>query len=570
MNRATLAHLTLWLGVLVSLALWQNEISAQESANATASENENAVYRVTGRVVDDLTGSPLSGVTVRLQSVFLFAPCANCNHPLPPPPEPLPTQEVLTGENGRFVFENVPPRNISITAKKDGYLDAWPLHRHADEPKSILLVSEHMEPIAVRLAPAASISGVFRDHNGAVILRNQIISLWRLTAWEGWPRLEYGAFARFDAQGHYRFDNLGPGSYYLVAERVNNEGPAHDKAGNAVGETPMRYPAPREANPNPFFTLHEGERRQIDFRFALKKLHRVTGTVEEEQNYSYSVEDADRVNTYLVTGSPFERKFEAWLPNGTFWLSTGRDDVNGSNPFVVADSDVGNLQFSIGESGRIEIPIEITIAPGDPAGPELEPPQGLWHVTMVRMLPRGYVEAVGESTDTQEVEGTPPHRVESVSVVPGDYAVQVATWGNFYAKSVVCGSTNLAQEPLTVRAGDAPPPIQVVLATAAKAAGIVQRDGKPARAWVYAVAQEIEPKTDFRVFVPIASNEGGEFHIQGLSPGTYLFFASDVELPLNIHDADEIAYWRSWGKIVRVESGKTANLLLMVAEPAPE
>jgi hypothetical protein len=146
-----------------------------------------------------------------------------------------------------------------------------------------------------------------------------------------------------------------------------------------------RYPAASEAEPNPFFTLHEGEQLRVDFRFALKTLHRVTGTMEEDQN-AYSVEDADRANTYLVTRSPFERKFEAWLPNGTFWLSTGGDEDVSATPIQVADSDPGGLQFSIIDPGRIEIPIEITTAPGDPAGPELEPSAGLWYVTMVHIL----------------------------------------------------------------------------------------------------------------------------------------------------------------------------------------
>lgn len=567
MNRVTLGWLTLLLPVFVSLALSQEANEEQKSPIQT--ENANAVYHVAGQVVDDVTGGPLSGVTVRLQIVLGIVNCMNCNPPLPRPPEPPPPREIVTGKDGRFAFDEVPASNVAITAKKDVYIDAWPLHRHVYDPISLYTVSEHTELIILRLAPAASVSGVFRDHNGALIRKNQILRLWRLGAWDGWPSLDDGSFAAFDAEGTYSFDNLAPGRYYLVAEPpVNHEGPAHDEAGHAVGETPMRYPAASEADPNPFFTLHEGEQARIDFHFPLKTLHRVTGMLEEDRNYSYSIEDADRANTYLLTGSPFGRKLEAWLPNGTFWLSTGRDDVSGTMPFDVADSDVSSLQFSIRDSGRIEVPIEISTALSDPAGAEQEP-RGLWLVRMIRILSRGYVEVAGESTNTQKVEGTPPRRLESVSVVPGDYAVEVATRGNFYAKSVVCGQTDLALEPLTIRAGDDPATMRIVLAKAAKAAGIVQRNGKPTRAWVYAIAQQIESKTDFRVFAPVTSDSDGAFHMQGLAPGAYLFFASEVELPLNVHDADEIAYWRSRGKIVRVEAGKTSNLLLTVAEPSP-
>ncbi len=518
--------------------------------------------RVTGRVVDDAKGSPLGGVTVRLQTVTMFASCLNCNPLLPSPSEPSAPRETVTTKDGLFTFESVPTSNISITAKKAGYMDAWPLHRHADEPVGFYRAAEHMKPIVLRLAPTASISGVFRDHNGVLIRKNTIINLWRLSAWDGWPRLDYGGFATFDGNGTYLFENLGPGRYYLEAEPpVDHQEGGHDQAGHTVGETPMRYPAASE--PNPFFTLHEGEHTHIDFRFPLKTLHRVTGVLEEDQNYSYNIEDANRASSYLITGSPFERKLEAWLPNGTFWLSTGRDDVSGTMPFSVADSDVGSLQFSI-DSRRVQIPIEVSTTPGDPAGEELEPPKGLWFLRMVRILPGGYVEVVGESTQTGQ--DTPRERLESVSVGPGDYAVEVAVWGNFYAKSVVCGHTDLALESLTIRAGDAPAPIRIVLATAAKAVGLVQRNGKPARTWVYAVAQEIEPKTDFRPFGPAISDEDGKFQMQGLAPGTYLFFASDVELPLNVHDADQLAHWRPQGELVRVEAGNTSSVLLTTPE----
>jgi len=70
----------------------------------------------------------------------------------------------------------------------------------------------------------------------------------------------------------------------------------------------------------------------------------------------------------------------------------------------------------------------------------------------------------------------------------------------------------------------------------------------------------------FREFQPITSGSNGEFRIEGLAPGSYLFLASDIELPLNIHDPAELECWRSRGKVIRVAAGKTAKLVLAVAE----
>jgi hypothetical protein len=58
----------------------------------------------------------------------------------------------------------------------------------------------------------------------------------------------------------------------------------------------------------------------------------------------------------------------------------------------------------------------------------------------------------------------------------------------------------------------------------------VHHQGKPVKAWVYAVAEDIEPQSDFREFQPVLSDEDGKFQMLGLAPGSYLFFASDIEL----------------------------------------
>jgi len=538
--------------------------------SATSPQTSNALRTVSGRVVDDLTGEPLSGATVQLEVVVMYVNCSNCNPPLARHSEPEPPRTVVTGKDGVFTFDNVPRKNIEVRAKKPDYLDPW-IRRRAGETFGMYGPDDVTDALIVRLAPAATISGVFRDHNGAVIKKGAGISLWRPSAWCGWPQLGYGGFAELGSDGTYHFSNLGPGRYYLVADPpiARGQGPAIDENGQAVGETPVRYPASRERS-TALFTLREGQHEEIDFRFPEKKLHRVSGTIEEDQFYSYDMEDGDGSKAYLLTGSPFEKTFEAWLPTGSYRLSTGRDDVAGPLPFEVRDSDVADLHFAIRDPGRIEIPVEVTSAgPRKATCPDTEPVCGFFLVDMLRFQPGGYIEVVGDSTQTGKNEGTPPRRIESVSVIPGTYTAAIAVSGNVYAKSIMSGSTDFAEQPLVIRPGDSPEPIRIVLAEGAIVDGSVYQGGKPSRAWVYGVAEEIESKADFRVFQPVVSKEDGTFHMPGLAPGSYLFFASDIELPLNIHDPDEIDYWRSRGKIVRVEAGKTTNLVLNVAT-APE
>jgi hypothetical protein len=156
----------------------------------------------------------------------------------------------------------------------------------------------------------------------------------------------------------------------------------------------------------------------------------------------------------------------------------------------------------------------------------------------------------------------------SVLLVPGKYAVVIETAENIYAKSIRSGSTDLADAPLVLSYGESLAPVQVVLAKGATIDGIVKSNGKPAQAWVYAVAEDIETKIDFREFNSVTSDENGTFHITGLAPGSYLFFASNYELGnFNVHDPGDVAFWRSHGKVADVRVDKPAKLVLTSVDP---
>jgi hypothetical protein len=59
-------------------------------------------------------------------------------------------------------------------------------------------------------------------------------------------------------------------------------------------------------------------------------------------------------------------------------------------------------------------------------------------------------------------------------------------------------------------------PIRIELAEGPVVDGIVIRNGRPVRAFVYAVPDDIELKSDFRAFQPLISDADGKFHIEGL------------------------------------------------------
>ena len=96
----------------------------------------------------------------------------------------------------------------------------------------------------------------------------------------------------------------------------------------------------------------------------------------------------------------------------------------------------------------------------------------------------------------------------------------------------------------------------MVVAEGAMVEGVTRREGSPLPAWVYAVPE----RPDARLLNRVASDANGKFHLEGLAPDRYLFFASDVEVPFDVHDAADMRYWQPLGQSLTLEAGKTAVL----------
>src|ERR1022692_129533 len=194
MTRSRFACLILAIAVSVAPLLAQETSSLDESAPADTPEPVETPFHVSGRVIDNLTGKPLSGATVQLAvgGMVILSSCANCDASGGMSPEPEAPREITTNADGRFAFDNVLPPGGSISASKQGYVPAWQIRRKASGKPGGSAIHKETEDIVLRLAPTSSISGVFRDHRGSPISEGAGVTLWTLANWAGWPRLEYG------------------------------------------------------------------------------------------------------------------------------------------------------------------------------------------------------------------------------------------------------------------------------------------------------------------------------------------------------------------------------------------
>ena len=514
------------------------------------------LYWVTGRVVDDLTSAPIAQATVVLTSACLARDVAGQRT------SKQWTAQAISDEEGTFRFDNVPAMTAHIRANREGYQDIWPFRRTVGDPIQHYNIGANTAPITLRLAPSPSMSGVLLGPDQKPLAHARVTAR-SYGSWAGWRQPEYGNTVETASDGSYRFPSLFPGRYLVVAQPCLAQPVTlnRDEQGRVVGYVPVSYPASSADGTQSYLELAEGQQAQVDFELKPETLHHIKGTITGRDLWPPSIDlfDLAGLNSYVVKMAARCCGFEAWLPNGTFRLEaqfTSADgEFIGSMPIEVRDADVDGVMFPLAKRVSLEIPLEIRGVDTDKS----DTVGKAWYLQLIHFKPDGSLDAGPQSTSAGWMRPG-SLRTESIIATTGSYPVVLTTTGNAYARSISRGAIDLIRDPLVVRPGDAPEPIRVVVAEGAMVDGVTRREGSPMPAWVYAVPE----RPDARLLNGIASDANGKFHLEGLAPDRYLFFASDVEVPLDAHNAAEISYWRQLGQSLTLEAGKTASLELRV------
>jgi Carboxypeptidase regulatory-like domain len=557
------------LVLVTALLAWWNpssfaETQTGQSEPATSGQANPVLaktYRVTGHVFDNLTGKPLSGATVSLEPKITPGTmvCTLCAVPVVQPRERVTT----TDADGQFAFDDVLPGRISVQAAKDGYVLALH-HRIGMETWAETQLTSDWS-VDLYLARAASISGVARDHTGALLGKDAShgdIELFYVEDWGGRPKTSYVAVTpTFDADGTYRFDKLEPGRYFLIVNPGwDEEEPGGTENNRPVGEVPLRYPEPTSRQPAPLFTLGTGEHKTVDLQIPEQTLYHVSFTANPTTGFQ--LKSASGGNFRVQSNQREKGSYYVWLPDGRYWL-TNMIPGESDQPvfFTVAGADVSGLHLDGAAWDAKGVPVTVQVSiEGSPdlhCLPSHPSDCDLANLELTDVEPGG---TAGGGRDIRLTASTKPMETTLQS---GRYAAVVMARKNLYAQSIRCGAFDLSQGLLPIHEGQAPAPIQVELAPGARIEGRVERDRKPVAAWVYALPTDRATRKSFRFFGSAETRNDGTFEIDGLAPGSWIVFASDIgNLQVDVHDRSDTAYWRRHGTRVHAEIGHTVHLVV--------
>jgi hypothetical protein len=156
-------------------------------------------WKIGGTVVDASNGLPLPHTPIAL------APVARRDE----------MHTILTGEDGRFLFDNLNPGKYTLTAQRKGYLTEA-FDEHGPYSTAIAVGPRlRSENLVFRLHRDASISGRITD-DGIEAVREAEVLLFQERVFNGRRSIEFRARVLTNDEGDYYFNHLPPGKYFVI------------------------------------------------------------------------------------------------------------------------------------------------------------------------------------------------------------------------------------------------------------------------------------------------------------------------------------------------------------------
>ena len=240
----------------VFLCAWCIALAGLSPAQVNSSPHPQtpALSRLSGTVVNSVTGEPIARALVRVYGVA--------------------QRSAFTDSEGHFQIEGLPAGPTNIDLQKPGYSN------QQDSGTNRVIIGADTGTVVLQLSPLGAIYGRVLDIAGQPI-ENVPVRLIGRSISEGRRRWNLAGSAESDEDGRFRFPSLTPGSYYLAA------GPGIQPevrllARNAkpkTGYPSLYYPnAPDLSSASPI-QLVAGQQAEADFSMAAVPVYKVSGTV---------------------------------------------------------------------------------------------------------------------------------------------------------------------------------------------------------------------------------------------------------------------------------------------------
>lgn len=420
--------------------------------SACAQEARKDQFRVEGVVVNSLSGKPLSRVLVQLNM-----------------------HSLLTGTEGEFSFEGVPPGHVYITLTKPGYFGPGALARGRTADTTVE-VGPDTGRLVLKMAPEAVIFGRVTGQDGDPLEAASIQVLTQSSVEGRRIFTRTRGDVRTDEDGNFRIASLPSGRYYLavkagtVTRRVLG---AQTAKNSEAYPAQIFYPGTADLAAATPIELAPGQKMETQFSLALSPAYKLAGKVVAAGEWKHINMPLiiDSLGQPLLNPEQFDAaagsfEFRA-IPAGTYTMRLGGSDLQDRQRFfdqkVTVSKDTIDARLLLRPG--LDIPVTTRI--------ELTRPRQTGSCTWQDRhsdcsdYPAANVELISMDSARQVSSEYRPSDDPSMfavhGVTPGRYMVRVRPTLNGYVQSVRSGSVDLLREVFTIPESGSVAPIEIVL-----------------------------------------------------------------------------------------------------------
>ena len=529
------------MGLCLTVAEARQQAQAQEagqvsdsSANSKPADN---TLSVTGMVVNSLTGEPVRGAVVAINTAQISRQIA---------------LSTLSDNSGHFQFNGLTEGRAFISAIKPGLGN-----RSRGQPAGTSVqVTRNVSPVLLKLDPTGAIFGRLTgsDEQPLEGFPLQVISKWTVGGKQQWVPVPFRATT--DDDGNFRIAGLPADTYCLQVGQ--NQQTTLSRRGvpnpQEQGYAEVFYPGVADFNSATPIELTGGREVEANFSIAAEPLYEVSGIVTTQENLNSPVEFSRKAgdgDDFFQSAMVQDGRFQIKLPAGSFRVvGSTATGIQLAASGVVVSSDNPNLNVALRPVSAIRVELQRESSSGSM---QRNPPEQLRSIGISLQLVRtasapgaSYWWASGQSDGFQ-------------GVAPGVYTVQaIGPPGTWYVKSLRSGGIDLLSEDLTVVEGAQPQPIEVTL-----------RDDAASVRGTVAPADDMAPVTVLLVqprgtgnLIKVGGAFQGKFEIDGVTPGDYLLLAFEGEDRLQYENPEVLNPYLSKAEHISLQPHGIANVNL--------
>jgi hypothetical protein len=560
-----LAHLARLcvLFLFLSVARAAQEAPARKPQNTSGKDT----CSIAGLVVKLGSSEPLKKAHVYLQKVD----------------DPRSGYSAHTDATGHFAIQKIDSGRYNLRVEHSGYVSQSYGENSSSSRGAVLALAQgrEIQDLLFRMVPQAVISGRITDEDGDPISDVQVQAM-RHSFREGKRTLETEALAQTNDLGEFRLFGLTKGRYLIrakISERWQPSIPASStgdpSSAAQTGYAPVYYPGTSDQSRAAKIEVAPGQEiPAVDFTFIPIRTFRVRGRVFD----TVLGQPAKHCFIFLVHHEPNmsgwnSRQGETDCNNGSFEFS---DLPPGSYNLVVMLSGSGKQR-----SARVPVNVDntnvddvrVTVGAGiDLTGRVFVQGRESLDLSDVRLWLNdpeqdfnGGVGAVVKPDGSLTMEGVPE----------GVYQIRVhgGFSPDFYLKLASANGEDILEKGLTVGAGSAPGPLEIVLSSAGTRieGTVTDENDLPSAGAVVALVPEEKRRHQFRLYKDTTTDQYGQFILRGVAPGTYKLFSWKEVEDNSWQDPDFLASFESKGtKITAEEDGHITIRLKLILPEKPQ